>query len=65
MYVRALKVWIHFLQEWRRQSRSTLGVAPHEAEETVNSKEDEIIEDVVVMDYAQPHRKPPIHNIKP
>lgn len=52
------------VEGWRR---STLGSAPHKAaEETVNSKESDIVEeDIVVMDYAQPHRKPPIHNIKP
>ncbi|XP_004245755.1 uncharacterized protein [Solanum lycopersicum] len=33
-------------------------------EEAVNSIEKEPVEDVVVMDYAQPHRKPPIHNTK-
>lgn len=34
-------------------------------EEAVESNENEIVEDVVVMDYASPHRKPPIHNEKP
>ncbi|GAA0152513.1 hypothetical protein Leryth_016154 [Lithospermum erythrorhizon] len=33
-------------------------------EEKVDSKEHEILEDVVAMDYAQPQRKPPIHNQK-
>lgn len=39
-------------------------------EESVSSSKDdteaeagaEAVEDIVVMDYAQPHRKPPIHN---
>ncbi|OAY60013.1 uncharacterized protein LOC110628987 isoform X2 [Manihot esculenta] len=31
----------------------------------LESGENDIVEDVVVMDYAQPHRKPPIHNEKP
>ncbi|CAK9321611.1 unnamed protein product [Citrullus colocynthis] len=34
-------------------------------EKELNSKENEVGEDMVVMDYAQPHRKPPIHNEKP
>ncbi|XP_038905997.1 uncharacterized protein LOC120091906 isoform X2 [Benincasa hispida] len=34
-------------------------------EKVLNSKENEVGEDMVVMDYAQPHRKPPIHNEKP
>ncbi|KAM7491239.1 hypothetical protein LguiA_034160 [Lonicera macranthoides] len=50
---------------WKRQERSTMGSVPHDVEETVKSKEDDIVEDIVAMDYAQPHRKPPIHNIKP
>lgn len=29
-----------------------------------NSKDNSSPEDAVVMDYAQPHRKPPIHNVK-
>ncbi|CAN4127604.1 unnamed protein product [Withania somnifera] len=33
-------------------------------EEAINSIEKDPLEDVVVMDYAQPHRKPPIHNTK-
>mgnify|MGYP001578300523 CR=1 FL=1 len=35
------------------------------AEETVDSMENDEGEDIVVMDYAQPHRKPPIHNRRP
>ncbi|KAM3322058.1 hypothetical protein P3S67_003209 [Capsicum chacoense] len=49
-----------------RESRLMLESPPstqHE-EEAVNSIEKDPVEDVVVMDYAQPHRKPPIHNIK-
>lgn len=51
-------------QGWRRQALSTSGSVAHEFEEAADSNEKDIIEDVVVMDYAQPHRKPPIHNIK-
>ncbi|CAN4077949.1 unnamed protein product [Withania somnifera] len=50
----------------RRGSRLMLESPPstqHEEEE-VNSIEKDPVEDVVVMDYAQPHRKPPIHNKK-
>lgn len=31
----------------------------------VDSVDSDVGEDTVVMDYAQPHRKPPIHNEKP
>lgn len=46
--------------------RSLLGSAQHNAEETVDDhvKENDDAKDIVVMDYAQPHRKPPIHNEK-
>ncbi|GMN32731.1 hypothetical protein TIFTF001_003822 [Ficus carica] len=46
-------------------ARSMLGSAPQDTEEAVDIKEGDAIEDIVVMDYAQPHRKPPIHNEKP
>ncbi|WOH12185.1 hypothetical protein DCAR_0831684 [Daucus carota subsp. sativus] len=49
---------------WRRQARSTTESSPSEARETADTKESEIVDDVVAMDYAQPHRKPPIHNRK-
>jgi hypothetical protein len=51
----------------KRNVRSLLGSAQHNAEETVDDdvKENDDAEDnIVVMDYAQPHRKPPIHNEK-
>lgn len=35
---------------------------PSKAEENVSSKNKDTAEDIEVMDYAQPHRKPPIHN---
>jgi hypothetical protein len=45
--------------------RSLLGSAQHSStEETVDVMENDAAEDIVVMDYAQPHRKPPIHNEK-
>ncbi|XP_055819462.1 uncharacterized protein LOC129888526 [Solanum dulcamara] len=56
----------HQVKISRRESRLMLQSPPstqHE-EESVNSIEKEPVEDVVVMDYAQPHRKPPIHNTK-
>ncbi|CAL9029453.1 unnamed protein product [Prunus brigantina] len=52
------------MQGLKRQARTLLGSATHNMEEDKDSKEDEAIEDVGVMDYAQPHRKPPIHNRK-
>jgi len=45
-----------------------LGAAQHDtAKETVDAIENEGLDNNVsiVMDYAQPHRKPPIHNEKP
>ncbi|XP_075504137.1 uncharacterized protein LOC142541492 [Primulina tabacum] len=50
---------------WKRSERSTLESPPSNGEETANSKDNRIADDVVVMDYEQPHRKPPIHNWKP
>ncbi|XP_074356849.1 uncharacterized protein LOC141696631 [Apium graveolens] len=44
--------------------RSTLESTPNEVEETANSEDNDTIDDVVAMDYAKPHRKPPIHNRK-
>ncbi|BFG31428.1 hypothetical protein CerSpe_177010 [Prunus speciosa] len=52
------------LIKMQRQARTLLGSATYNMEEDKDSKEDEAIEDVGVMDYAQPHRKPPIHNRK-
>lgn len=37
----------------------------HNTDSEGNSNEAAIDEDVGVMDYANPHRKPPIHNQKP
>lgn len=31
----------------------------------LDSVDSDVGEDTVVMDYAQPHRKPPIHNERP
>ncbi|PKI41574.1 hypothetical protein CRG98_038085 [Punica granatum] len=31
----------------------------------VDAVDGDVVEDIAVMDYAQPHRKPPIHNEKP
>ncbi|KAF3448357.1 hypothetical protein FNV43_RR09070 [Rhamnella rubrinervis] len=45
--------------------RSLLESAPRDTEEALDFKENDSVDDVVVMDYAQPHRKPPIHNEKP
>ncbi|CAA0842311.1 Root meristem growth factor 6 [Striga hermonthica] len=43
--------------------RSALDSSSHKAEENVSSNHNNnTVEDAVAMDYAQPHRKPPIHN---
>ncbi|KAG4403886.1 hypothetical protein AAZX31_01G196400 [Glycine max] len=52
-------------QDERRHARSMLGPAQHNDEETVVTNASDTEEDIVEMDYAQPHRKPPIHNEKP
>ncbi|EEF36510.1 conserved hypothetical protein [Ricinus communis] len=49
---------------FKRQERFMIESAPSDTEEAVKSNENDIAEDAVVMDYAQPHRKPPIHNEK-
>ncbi|WOG86270.1 hypothetical protein DCAR_0205471 [Daucus carota subsp. sativus] len=51
------------IEKWR-QARSTLESSPNEVKETAKSEDDETMDDVVSMDYAKPHRKPPIHNKK-
>ncbi|KAL2472483.1 Uncharacterized protein Adt_40619 [Abeliophyllum distichum] len=52
-------------KEWKREERSTLESPPKKAKKNIISKESDSIEEIVVMDYAQPHRKPPIHNKEP
>ena len=41
-----------------------LGPDQHHVEETMVTNTSDTNEDIVEMDYAQPHRKPPIHNEK-
>ncbi|XWS49094.1 hypothetical protein CRYUN_Cryun13aG0134200 [Craigia yunnanensis] len=48
----------------KRVTRSMLGNSGGDTEEAVDSKEKDNVGDIDVMDYAQPHRKPPIHNEK-
>ncbi|KAK9059199.1 hypothetical protein SSX86_021818 [Deinandra increscens subsp. villosa] len=51
---------------WKNHDRSTMESKLQDSKEAIHkSKENGFTEDVVVMDYAQPHRKPPIHNIQP
>ncbi|XP_065859002.1 uncharacterized protein [Euphorbia lathyris] len=50
------------IKDLKRQERSMVGTAASDVEE---SNEKDIADDIEVMDYAQPHRKPPIHNQKP
>ncbi|GER28039.1 root meristem growth factor 6 [Striga asiatica] len=46
-----------------RVERSALESTPRKAEENLSSNHsNNTVEDVVAMDYAQPHGKPPIHN---
>ncbi|XP_019421569.1 PREDICTED: uncharacterized protein LOC109331487 [Lupinus angustifolius] len=52
-------------KEHRTHSRSMLGPSMHHVEETVITNPSDTTEDIVDLDYAQPHRKPPIHNDKP
>ncbi|KAL4324430.1 hypothetical protein GQ457_11G022840 [Hibiscus cannabinus] len=46
----------------RARGRLMLGNSDAGAEEALDSKEKDNVGDIDVMDYAQPHRKPPIHN---
>ncbi|ESW29335.1 hypothetical protein PHAVU_002G062100 [Phaseolus vulgaris] len=53
-------------EDERRRERSMLGAGQrHHLEETMLTNGSDSAEDIVEMDYAQPHRKPPIHNEKP
>ncbi|PON40629.1 hypothetical protein PanWU01x14_295340 [Parasponia andersonii] len=47
------------------QARSMLGYTPQDTEEAVDTRENDSVDDIEMMDYAQPHRKPPIHNERP
>ncbi|XP_076953135.1 uncharacterized protein LOC143627128 [Bidens hawaiensis] len=54
------------VEGWKNHVRSTMESKIQDSKEDINKSEvNSITEDVVVMDYAQPHRKPPIHNIQP
>ncbi|XP_041990072.1 uncharacterized protein LOC121790576 [Salvia splendens] len=46
-------------ESWKR---AMLESSAFNYEENVSTKDKGSVEDIVVMDYAQPHRKPPIHN---
>ncbi|KAI3804365.1 hypothetical protein L1987_25849 [Smallanthus sonchifolius] len=51
---------------WKNHGRSTMESKLQDSKEAIDkSNDNSFTEDVVVMDYAQPHRKPPIHNIEP
>ncbi|KAB2018127.1 hypothetical protein ERO13_D08G190400v2 [Gossypium hirsutum] len=53
------------VEGWKRiRARSMLGNSDAGADEALDSKEKDNVRDIDVMDYAQPHRKPPIHNEK-
>ena len=53
------------VQDERGHARSMLGPVGHHVEETMDTNTNENTDDIVDMDYAQPHRKAPIHNEKP
>nr|XP_043628990.1 uncharacterized protein LOC122600346 [Erigeron canadensis] len=54
------------VEGWKDHARSTMESKQQDSKEAINNSETNIVtEDVVVMDYAQPHRKPPIHNLTP
>ncbi|KAJ8768993.1 hypothetical protein K2173_023988 [Erythroxylum novogranatense] len=50
------------MKEPKFRVRSMLVFKRSDVEEATESKENETAEDLVETDYAQPHRKPPIHN---
>lgn len=53
------------IEGWKNHARSTMESKQQDSNEAINnSKDNSSPEDAVVMDYAQPHRKPPIHNAK-
>ncbi|KAL7594616.1 uncharacterized protein LOC111903925 [Lactuca sativa] len=53
-------------QGWKNHARLTMESKQKDSKEKINnSKDSSVTEDVGVMDYAQPHRKPPIHNLQP
>ncbi|XP_071690726.1 uncharacterized protein [Rutidosis leptorrhynchoides] len=54
------------IEGWKNHARSAMESKQQDSKEAINkSKDNSFTEDVVVMDYAQPHRKPPIHNLDP
>ncbi|GJU74501.1 hypothetical protein Tco_1265906 [Tanacetum coccineum] len=53
------------IEAWKNHARSTMESKQQDSNEAINnSKDNSSPEDAEVMDYAQPHRKPPIHNVK-
>ncbi|CAA3028550.1 uncharacterized protein LOC111399198 [Olea europaea var. sylvestris] len=52
-------------KEGKREGRLTLESPSQKARKNTIFKKSNTIEDIVVMDYAQPRRKPPIHNKEP
>ncbi|KAK9698762.1 hypothetical protein RND81_08G129400 [Saponaria officinalis] len=51
------------IKGWGRQERMIQESKTHENKEPAGAiKDDEPVEDAVVMDYVTPHRKSPIHN---
>lgn len=50
------------MQISKRAERSILESSTSNVEQNISNKDDDKKEEIDVMDYAQPHRKPPIHN---
>ncbi|OWM88378.1 hypothetical protein CDL15_Pgr003790 [Punica granatum] len=57
--------------EWKASRRQVREVTERGSRDgsaddnAVDAVDGDVVEDIAVMDYAQPHRKPPIHNEKP
>ncbi|XP_047329190.1 uncharacterized protein LOC124932580 [Impatiens glandulifera] len=62
-----LQMTISLKEKYKKEERRKLGEKLEKAKESDNSNpmEEEDGEDIGVMDYVQPHRKPPIHNKEP
>nr|GEU34137.1 zinc finger, CCHC-type [Tanacetum cinerariifolium] len=52
------------IEAWKNHARSTMESKQQDSNEAINNSKDNSSPDAEVMDYAQPHRKPPIHNVK-
>ncbi|KAL1559728.1 hypothetical protein AAHA92_10037 [Salvia divinorum] len=53
---------LHQDNETKTWKKAIVGSSASNSEENVSTKDKGTVDDIVVVDYAQPHRKPPIHN---